>query len=95
VHFVETWLLTDQDALKSFFKRGFNQSPLPNTNLEGRSKAAIDQALKKATEASSKGSYRHGQAHEIIELVRPDRVRTLQHGERLFVSLKNLIKAEA
>lgn len=95
VHFVETWLLTDQVALQRFFKRGFNQSPLPTTNLEARSKALIDQALKKATDGSSKGQYRHGQAHEIIELVRPDLVRTLKHGQRLFVTLKKLIEAEA
>jgi hypothetical protein len=95
VHFVETWLLTDQDALKRFFKGGFNPKPLPTMNLEARSKGEIDQALKKATEGSSRGPYRHGQANEIIELVSPDRVRTLLHGERLFVSLKTLIEAEA
>ena len=94
VHFVETWILTDQDALQRFFKRGFNQKPLPTTNLEARSKDEINQALKKATQGSSKGPYRHGQAHEIIEIIDPARVKTLKHGQRLFDSLGSLIRDE-
>lgn len=92
VHFVETWLLTDHDALQKFFKKGFNQRSLPSTNLEGRSKVEIEKALKKATQGSLKGPYRHGQAHEIIGLIDQDRVKTLQHGQRLFNSLSTLIK---
>ncbi len=92
VHFVETWLLTDQEALQRFFKKGFNAKPLPTTNLESRSKADIEQALKKATQDTSKGSYRHGQAHEIIELVSPEKVKTLMHGARLFDTLSEFIK---
>lgn len=88
VHFVETWLLTDQDALQKFFKRGFNQKKLPTTNLEARSKDEIEQALEKATQ----GAYKHGQAHEIIEIINPDRVKTLMHGRRLFDSLSSLIR---
>lgn len=91
VHFVETWLLTDQDALERFFKKGFKRKPLPTTNLEGRSKDEIEQALKRATQNSKKGAYKHGQAHEIIELVRPERVKTLSHGQRLFDTLGELI----
>ncbi len=94
VHFVETWLLTDQNALQQFFKRGFNLKVLPTTNLETRSKAEINEALKKATQDSSKGPYRHGQAHEIIEIVAPDKVKTLWHGQRLFDTLGSLIKGE-
>lgn len=95
VHFVETWLLTDQGALQKFFKQGFNQKPLPITNLEARSKDEIKQALQKATQDSSKGHYRHGQAHEIIEIIAPDKVKTLWHGRRLFDSLGSLIKGES
>ena len=94
VHFVETWLLTDQNALQKFFKRGFNHKHLPTTNLEARPKNEIEQALKKATRDSSKGPYRHGQAHEIIGIVGPDKVRTLRHGQRLFNSLGRFIEDE-
>jgi hypothetical protein len=86
--------LSDQDALQKFFKRGFNQNLLPTTNLEARAKDDIEQALKRATQDSLKGPYRHGQAHEIIEIVRPDRVKTLRHGQRLFDDLGRLIKGE-
>lgn len=92
VVFVETWLLTDQEALSNYFKRGFNASPLPTTNLEERSKDEVERALEQATKGCQKGSYRHGQAHEIIENVFPERVRTLKHGKRLFEELGNLIK---
>lgn len=94
VHFVETWLLTDQDALQTFFKRGFDFRPLPTTNLEGRSKRDIERALERATRGSSNGPYRHAQAHEIIALVRPERVQRLSHGHRLFNSLGSLIKGD-
>lgn len=95
VHFVETWLLTDQDALKKFFKQGFQPNALPATNLETRPKKEIERALEKATRNSSKGSYKHGQAHEIIAIVHPDNVKTLKHGRRLFTSLDGLIRQTA
>jgi len=94
VHFVETWLITDHAALQRYFKRGFKANVLPTTNLETRSKAEIDGALEKATRDSPKGPYQHGQAHEIIELVAPAKVKTLKHGQRLFDTLGKLIKGE-
>ena len=92
VQFVETWLVTDHDALSNFFKQGFNPKVLPTTNLEQRSKADIHQALKKATQNSRKGTYRHGHANEILETLSPDRVKTLFHGRRLFDTLAKLIQ---
>ena len=91
VAFVETWLLTDQEALAAFFKRGFNHKPLPKTELENRSKDDVERALKQATKDCRNGPYRHGQAHEVIELVCPEKVQTLSHGNRLFEELSNLI----
>jgi len=44
VHFVETWLLTDQEALEKFFRGGLNLKTLPTTNLEARSKKEIEDA---------------------------------------------------
>lgn len=94
VHFVETWILTDQDALQRFYQRGFNPKSLPTMNLETRSKDEINEALKRATQNSSKGPYRHGQAHEIIEIVDTKSVKTLKHGQRLFESMGSLIRDE-
>jgi len=92
---VETWLLTDLDALQQFFKRNFNPAVLPKTNLESRSKEEIERALERATQHSVKGVYQHGQSHEIIEKVKPGRVKTLKHGERLFNNLSALIRDES
>jgi hypothetical protein len=89
---VEAWLLTDPVALSRFFNRGFNSSVLPATNLESRAKSEIEQALKAATRACRRGEYRHGQAHEIIEIMNPERVKTLYHGRRLFETLGELIR---
>jgi hypothetical protein len=91
VAFVETWLLADQEALASFFKRGFSPRSLPITNLENRTKKDLENALKQATKDCKNGPYRHGQAHEVIEFVCPEKVQTLTHGKRLFEVLSNLI----
>jgi hypothetical protein len=93
-YFVETWLLTDQDALQKYFRRGFNPRGLPITNLESRTKHEIENALSIATKKSTKGEYQHGQSHEIIGTVRTDRVKTLRHGRRLFETLGSLIQDE-
>jgi hypothetical protein len=95
IQFVETWLLTDQEALAAFFRTDFKPGGLPTTNLEERPKDEIERALESATRHSRKGAYRHGQAHEIIEFVRPERVQTLRSGRRLFVTLSALIKGES
>jgi hypothetical protein len=92
VHFVETWLLTDQVALQRFFRRGFNTAVLPTTELENRSKNEIERALERATRNSNKGSYQHVHAHAILEMVDPERVKTLYHGRRLFNTLGELIR---
>ena len=92
VHFVEAWLLTDQDALKQFFDGGLNLKVLPSSNLENRSKNEINDALTRATKDTKKGAYRHGQAHQIIELVDPEKVKVLTHGNRLFTMLRELIE---
>ena len=92
-HSAETWIVTDHDALQRFFKRGFDSKQLPTTNLEGRSKRDIERALVNATKNSPKGSYKHGQAHEIIETVDPEKVKQLKHGRRLFECLGSLIQS--
>ncbi len=91
VESVETWLLTHPEALQTFFKRDFNPKVLPTTNLEQRSKEEIEESLRRATK-DSPIHYKHGQANEIIELISPDKVKTLHHGERLFETLGKLIQ---
>lgn len=95
VESVETWLLTDPDALERFFGRGFRRNALPTNDLETRTKANVAAALLAATRDTKKGRYRHGQAHEILENVRPENVKQLSHGRRLFEGLGNRIRANA
>ena len=92
VQFVETWLLADPDALAEYFGDGFRRDRLPTTNLEQRTKADVEKSLRRATEGCLKGPYAHGQAHQIIEFVRPASVKGLVHGKRLFETLDKLIK---
>lgn len=92
VQFIETWLVADPDALRSFFKGGFAPEKLPTTNLEQQSKSKIEQALKAATRSTAKGAYRHVDATLIMEKVRPEKVKTLSHGRRLFSNLSDMIQ---
>lgn len=92
VPFIEAWLITDHDALATFFMRDFDPSVLPTTDIENRTKIYIERALQKATSRTKKGAYRHGDSHFIIEKTQPNKVRTLKHGNRLFESLSALIK---
>jgi len=91
VQFVETWLLTDPAALGHFFGTGFRSEGLPCTNLEQRSKAEIERALREATKETGRGPYAHGMAHRIIGDVDPECVKALPHGARLFATLARLI----
>jgi len=92
VQFVETWLVTDPDALRAFFGPDIDISKLPIDNLEARSKGDIDRALRDATMGCRKGPYRHGHAHAVLELVRPPRVKNLYHGNRLFAKVGERIE---
>ena len=93
VEAVETWILTDQDALQAYFKKGFDGRALPTTNLESRDRHDIDRALRNATKNCQKRTYAHGQANEIIGLVRPSNVKKLVHGKRLFDTISRAIVA--
>jgi hypothetical protein len=95
VQFVETWLLTDPEALRSFFGPETNVSKLPNDNLEARNKGDIERALREATKSCRRGPYRHGHAHAVLERVRAQRVKSLYHGNRLFEKLGERIKRKA
>jgi Domain of unknown function (DUF4276) len=91
VPFVEAWLLTDLEAMAEFFKRDFNRSVLPTTDLENRTKSLIENALKRATKDTATGPYKHIHSHLIIEKTRPTMVKRLSHGNRLFTAIADVI----
>lgn len=93
VPFVEAWLVTDEDALSSYFKRNFKAEKIIMHDVESKSKKFIENALKSATRGTPKGEYTHGMSHEIIEITKSEKVKTLYHGKRLFDKLTELIKS--
>ena len=92
VPMVEAWLIADPEALQTFFKTGFEARKLPVGDLERRQKTDLDAALKAATKnCHRKKLYRHGLAHAVIGSVSPEKVKQLDHGERLFSGVRELL----
>ena len=84
---METWIVSDSEALAGYYGQGFNENALSNrTNLEEEPKADVERALNRATERSQKGRYhkiRH--ASHLLQRVDADRVRKrCPHCRRLF-----------
>lgn len=94
VQTMETWIVADSKALKSYYGQGFRESALPrNRNLEEVSKKDVAEGLTRATEQTQKGAYhkiRH--ARHLLQRIEPATVRQrCGHCERLFTTLKGLI----
>lgn len=95
VQVMETWIVADGDALAAYYGQGFRRNALPATqNLEDVLKSDIEQALKRATEKTTKGSYhkiRH--AKDLLSCIDPTRVRRrCGHCERLFKGISAQIE---
>ena len=95
VQSVETWLITDHEALAKYFKKDFDPSKLPPmaqvTQFERRGKADIADALKNATKKCKRGEYSHGDGNAILYDVKPENVKLLLRGKLLFDTLAKLI----
>ena len=91
---MEAWIITDRDALKKHFKKGFDESKLPMPQYaEATEKAVIADSLDKATKNTTAGAYKkiHDGA-KLLLLIDPAVVR--QHCkwcDRLFVILASKI----
>lgn len=86
---METWIVSDREALQAFYGQGFNAGALPNhADLEQVAKAQVAHSLEEATKNTQKGRYhkiRHGS--RLLERIRPGAVRArCAHCER-FLSL--------
>ena len=58
VQAMESWFLADQEALKSFYGRGFRERSLPrNQRIEQVRIQDVERGLKNATRESNKGEY--------------------------------------
>ena len=91
VQAMESWFISDVDALAKFYGEGFYRNSIPNTaNVEQIPKDNLEPALKAATRnTQTKGEYqklRH--ASKLLALVTPAVVRRASgHCDRLFTVL--------
>jgi hypothetical protein len=87
---METWLLTDHDALKKIFGPKFDEKKLPAiSQLENTEKQAIHDALKEATRPTPAGKYGKGtHSFRILALVSPENLRNLVWGKRFLDAME-------
>ena len=84
---METWIVSDSEALAGYYRQGFNKNALSNrTNLEEEPKADVERALNRATERSQKGRYHKIQhASHLLQRIDADLVqKRCMHCRRLF-----------
>lgn len=90
VRTVEAWLVADPEALESFYGQGFRRNVLPTRkDVESVEKPQLNEALKRATEGTTKGSYHKiGHCSELLGRIDPAKVRArAKHCDRLFTTL--------
>jgi hypothetical protein len=93
---MEAWFLADPEGLKKHFGGNFDAGKLPAPNLaESRTKAQIDDALKKATRNTKAKEYQKiRDGAKLLEKVNPTEVRKhCKWCERLFGTLDTAIGA--
>ena len=86
VQVMETWIVADGNALRAYYGQGFNVNAMPRQrSLEDVPKGDVEEALRRATASTRKGTYhkiRH--ASEILARVDPDVVgQRCPHFERM------------
>ena len=70
---METWIVSDPEAVANFYGKGFLSRSLPNrTNLEEETKPDIFKKLKTATARTQKGEYaKIKHASKLLKLIAP------------------------
>ena len=94
VQTMETWIVADAAALRSYYGQGFGTSKLPKaTNLETVPKPTVERSLDEATEPMQKGRYhkiRH--ASDLLKRIDMERVKArCPHCQRLFDEIGRII----
>ena len=93
---METWLIADGQAFIAYFFPGINRNaPLRDSDLESRSKEDVDDALRNATQPSSKGRYHKGNhSFDLLGEVNPAELeRRLPHFCRFMDALESRLPA--
>lgn len=95
VECMETWIVADREALRTFFGAGFHEKALPaRANLEEVAKVELYRSLESATRAcAKKGAYGKGpHSFKLLALVDPDRLRAVcPSAERFFGELRRRV----
>jgi hypothetical protein len=89
VEVMESWFLTDTNALKGYYGQNFIENILPqNKSIEKISKIDILDALKKATARTNKGNYNKGShSFKILSLIDSRKVTAKSQWAKRFVDL--------
>ena len=93
VQTMETWIVADAAALRSYYGQRFRAQELPTTNLEGVPKADIERSLRETTKATQKGRY-HKIRHtsDLLKLIDVESVKArCPHCQRLFDEIGRII----
>ena len=91
VQTMETWLISDIEALQSYYGAGFNAKAIPNTSdLEKIPKDRLTPALERATQSTKKGEYEKiDHAAELLKKIDPHRARRVHWCGRLFNTVES------
>jgi hypothetical protein len=90
VQFMESWFLTDIEALKDYYGNGFNERSFSEQtkNIENIAKAKVEDLLRKATANTKKGQYSKGKhSFEILKRIDPHKVMRQSPWAKRFVTL--------
>lgn len=96
VQVMETWILADRNALITYYGQNFREDAIPSHHdLEEVGKGDAEDALKRATERTTKGRYQKIQhAADLLARIDPAKVRErCYHCARLFDTLGAAIAA--
>ena len=92
---METWIVADPDTLQRYYGQNFARNALPRTdNLELVEKATVADALRRATQRTTKGEYHKiDHASDLLKLIDVTTVcRRCEHCERLFDVLGSVVE---
>lgn len=95
VQVMESWFLTDVEALAKYYMGDFQRNALPaNQEVEAIPKADVLSGLTNATKHTQKGAYSKGShSFAILALIDAAKVeKAAPHARRFFAALRSLLK---
>jgi len=94
VQCMESWFMSDKEALSAYYSSGFVASALPaNSNIEDIPKSDIFKSLEQATRNTQKGKYGKGKhSFEILALIDPQKViASSRHASELLATIIDIL----